>query len=646
MRRVRLYRLGILLWSVALSTLPNFVSAEDSSIIINEVQVSGEQSDDEFIELYNTTSHPVSIDGWQLRRKTASGSVSSIKVFSKDTVIQPHSYYLWANSKGIFATLADTTTSSSPLADNNSIALYTESGSDGILIDSISWGSGVTFTDTTVRMNQPNKNESFSQLTKGIWTKTKPSTPMNSRAVLADVDTPPPPVPFETPITPPKPTVPQNTEIIINEILANPLPSEEEFIELFNTGKEDVTLDDWSLHDASKTGKYVFPKDTILNSHAFLIIPKSIFRFALNNSNESLTLKDTEGRTVQTATYKKSILGVSLNHSSSGLRGGTPTPGQENILNSLPTTRERVPKEGFVDIKTLFNARGKDTEDTKLKYTWDFGDGHKSYLEKTSHAYEKTGTYTVTLATKDSQDETIETFRIKIKNYTPPKLRIVAFLPNPDGTDTGNEWVEIQNKSKHDVDLQGFSLASGTKKKKLVNHPIKESLVIPRGKSFRLTREHSLFTLPNTQGYIELRAPNKEAIDTARYKEEKSIKENILYQKVKGSGWKQVESEVSQETGADTDSSTESPKDTESVESSTPEASKTEEVPRTEETKAALYTKLEAFLVPTDFVSYQVVDTSTTSKESSPDPKQKDSFESFREKINLSLAKLFLTPID
>ena len=36
-----------------------------------------------------------------------------------------------------------------------------------------------------------------------------------------------------------------------------------------------------------------------------------------------------------------------------------------------------------------FDARGKDSDRDTLKYTWDFGDGHKSYKKETSQHKEK-----------------------------------------------------------------------------------------------------------------------------------------------------------------------------------------------------------------------------------------------------------------
>jgi hypothetical protein len=46
----------------------------------------------------------------------------------------------------------------------------------------------------------------------------------------------------------------------------------------------------------------------------------------------------------------------------------------------------------------------------------------------------------------------------------PGELRINEFLPNPVGTDSGNEWIELANVSDHDLDAGGVTVTrtSGT----------------------------------------------------------------------------------------------------------------------------------------------------------------------------------------
>lgn len=341
----------------------------------------------------------------------------------------------------------------------------------------------------------------------------------------------------ETP--PPDPEPLPNTGVLhINEIFPDPdSPNDAgEYIELFNPGDTPVDLSDWKITDATKTGVHTFSDEASIPAHGYLVIDDTDFPFSLNNGEETISLFDPLGALVDTVTYTKTTEGASLNRTDTGWRSSRMlTPLAPNILsNTLPETKERVPKKGYRNIALDFRANGKDTDKDRLKYVWDFGDGHKSYLEDTSHRYAKSGTYTVTLTTKDGNEEIIETFRLKIEKFDSPKLRITQLLPNPTGKDTapGAEWIEIENNTKKNVNLFDYSIATGTKK--LVNHPIRTSFIIPKKSVRRLTRAQALFTLPNQKGKVELRAPNGKPIHTLKYNFATSLTDDTILQKEKG----------------------------------------------------------------------------------------------------------------
>ncbi len=336
----------------------------------------------------------------------------------------------------------------------------------------------------------------------------------------------------------PSPTPSHTGNIRINEIFPDPDTPQDagEYIELSNQGTTTITLSGWRITDATQTGQYIFPTQTSIPAHGYFLITDTDFSFSLNNDRETISLFDSTDTMVDTVTYTKTTEDASLNWTDTGWRvSKTRTPLAPNILsNTLPTTKERVPKKGYRSVPVTFQAKGKDHDGDRLKYVWDFGDGHKSYLETTSHRYTKSGTYTVTLTTKDGSEETYETFSIKITKFDPPKLRITQLLPNPAGTDTapGAEWIEIKNHSDKKVDLMGYSLATGTKK--LTNHPLQSSFVIPKKSTRRLTREYALFSLPNQKGKIELRAPDGQPIHTLKYNFPSSLASNTLLRKEKG----------------------------------------------------------------------------------------------------------------
>ncbi|MFA9261996.1 MAG: lamin tail domain-containing protein [Undibacterium sp.] len=498
-----------------------------ASVILSEVQIEGEKAADEFVELYNNGNDLVNLSGWSLRKKSAADVTtkgSSLKTFGSSDTVPAHGYFLWANSGSIFKDMVDTTTSSS-LSDNNSLALYDKSGA---LIDSLTWGSSHALPYSPTLFDNPNKKEGFTRdLTTLTWSKTKAITPTNSKGeVYKEVvvpSIPPEPSPFTT--------------IFINEVLPNPKEKNDagEFIELYNPGSSTVDLSGWEIHDASTTGKYIFPSGKSIAALNYLVVTDQDFTLSLNNSIETLTLWDKDKRLVHEVKYEKTKEGIAL-----GLVGGTlrgmrvPTPGAVNSENAEPVTKERVPKKSFRGFATEFRARSKDSDGDQLKFTWDFGDGHKSYKENISHKYLKSGRYTVTLTTDDGIDTTTETFDIKIEKYRAPKVRITSFIPNPKGNDSELEWIEIENHEKREVNLKGFSIATGTKKKSITNHPIREDFIIPAKSTKKLTREFSLFALGNVRGHIELRAPDGTVIQDLKYKFDKSLKDGVVLKKEKG----------------------------------------------------------------------------------------------------------------
>jgi PKD repeat protein len=481
--------LGVLGWSFFSLSFYE-VQATSSPVTLAQLQISGATADDEFVRLRNETGSDINLSGFRLSKKTLSNGVCKEStlvssahfqglLLGKSTFLITHPSY-----KSFYSAPLDYSSASYYLTENTVVLLYDQNGD---LLDRKV--SGTACDDVS-------------------------------------------------PLPEPLPPVPSTVTVRFNELLPNPSSDEGagEFIELYNPETTIADMSGCSLRDASKTGSYTFPQDTLIPGHSYFVLTRSVSKLSLNNTDETLTLFDSAGNIIDSMSYETAKENISLNNTSSGWRGGTPTPGLPNDTNTLPETRERVPQDGYRKVAITFNARGKDADGEHLKFTWDFGDGHKSYKEKTTHSYEKNGTYTVTLKTTDGSDDVIETFTIKITSLPKPNIRITALMPNPSGNDSKAEWMTIENRGKKAIDLQGFSIATGSKK--LTNHPIRESLIIKPGKSVSLTSAVSRFTLPNQKGKIELRAPDGKVLQKIRYTLSKAVPEGSVYKKEKGTSWK------------------------------------------------------------------------------------------------------------
>ncbi len=80
-------------------------------------------------------------------------------------------------------------------------------------------------------------------------------------------------------------------------------------------------------------------------------------------------------------------------------------------------------------------------------------------------------------------------------------LVLYAAFPNPKGTDTGKEWVELWNKSSSILFTNGWSLATKTTTK-----PLPESTILP-GEVLRISIPTGM-SLGNTDGVVKLKDPH------------------------------------------------------------------------------------------------------------------------------------------
>ncbi len=224
------------------------------------------------------------------------------------------------------------------------------------------------------------------------------------------------------------------------------------------------------------------------------------------------------------------------------------TPGAENIFNNLPVISAKKKNRIYANVYAEFAGSGSDADNDKLKYVWDFGDGRKSYLSKTRHKFTKTGKYKVTLKVSDGSEDVFEYFDIEVEKYPRRKIKIISLSPNPEGRDSELETLTVKNESKKKVNLNGWSVATGTKK--LINHPITADLEIRPGKTMVISRKASRFTLGNKATKIELRYPDGEVADKVKYKKEKSVAEGEIYEK-NGKKWRWTRVQNETENGQD-----------------------------------------------------------------------------------------------
>ena len=117
--------------------------------------------------------------------------------------------------------------------------------------------------------------------------------------------------------------------VFFKEVLPNPIGeyAGSEWIKLVNTEEDITSLAGWSIKDAS--GKTYF-LNTSINGRTELLLEYSITGITLNNTDETLTLTDSNGNVVDTLTYPQAgddeiIIADRFLDSTAGQEMGAPT---------------------------------------------------------------------------------------------------------------------------------------------------------------------------------------------------------------------------------------------------------------------------------------------------------------------------------
>ncbi len=331
--------------------------------------------------------------------------------------------------------------------------------------------------------------------------------------------------------------------IRINELLPNPEGDEKnnEFIELYNFGKNDVNLEGWLIKDNSKNGQFIFPKNAKIKSGKYFVIYRSDYKFALNNSGgEKVFLLNPNGKKVFKINYKTAKENISYGFDENNKEwrwSNKLTPGKNNLFSLVPKIKVKIGKKKYKNIYINFKVDVENIKNNKFKVRWSFGDGRRSYKRKTRHKYLNKGNYNGFVEILNEREAFKKEFQIEVKKFPHKKVKITALMPNPKGKDSEFEWIEIKNQSRKRINLKNWSIATGLKKGKLINHPIYDKIVIEAGKSKKITRKFSSFSLNNKNSIVELRYPDGKVAYRLKYKNKNGIKDGDIYKKNKGGRW-------------------------------------------------------------------------------------------------------------
>lgn len=311
--------------------------------------------------------------------------------------------------------------------------------------------------------------------------------------------------------------------VIINEVawMGDLTSANHEWIELYNSGTESVSVDNWTLGDGANllvtlTGSIPASSYAVLERTSEESSPATaffIYTGALVNTGATLTLKNADGLIMDQVVGGENWLEVggdntnkdTAQYTSKGWATDVPTPGNQNKSgrvetdikqNSISDNNARqghsnviMPNDkirsvslvtpntvlkleietqdvAYVNQTVPFSVSGKGVGETiisSLIYTWNFGDTYSSQGKKVEHTFSYPGTYVVTVNAKYGRhDETIR--------------KEITILPvNFSLTENDNGDIQIHNDSPYDVDISGFVIRGD---KEVVLPP--KSIILPK----------------------------------------------------------------------------------------------------------------------------------------------------------------------
>lgn len=247
--------------------------------------------------------------------------------------------------------------------------------------------------------------------------------------------------------------------VVINEFVSSPGTGESEWIELYNRGGGELSLDGWTIADGSGAATILsggFGED----DYYFFVAEKP--KGALNNAGDEIVLSDGRQNVIDKIVYGK--------------------------YGDQPENNAPAPGKG---------------ESGALKI-----DGQKSLSDKESFAISAAPTKGGTNIIQAPENNT-EVLAETPATAAPSKILITEIFPNPIGADHAGEFIEFFNSSDKEVDLAGYRIEVENGRVFEFGKFFKASRVLKAGEYFALYRLESNLILNNNGGKIRLFAPGK-----------------------------------------------------------------------------------------------------------------------------------------
>jgi hypothetical protein len=228
-------------------------------------------------------------------------------------------------------------------------------------------------------------------------------------------------------------------DIVINEFVADPEEDRDEWIELYNNTSSTIDLIGWTIEDNTgptygESDKFYSLEGLIIEPGGFLVLEKGEdFKFTLNNSGDII------------------------------------------VLNYGSSTIDQVAYGNYDDGEAADNApKASDPYSVARVYdgydtNYDVGDFVVTTIPTKGEANEIAAPPTSDASFPASSGSSggggyYSPAPTPQKEVYSPDIIINEILPNPEGSDTKDEWVELKNKGDSLVDLEGWKVSDASSK--------------------------------------------------------------------------------------------------------------------------------------------------------------------------------------
>ncbi|MEK7451848.1 MAG: lamin tail domain-containing protein, partial [Patescibacteria group bacterium] len=330
--------------SIAITSTTN----TSGTLRINELYTRPLNGESEWVEIENISSVSITTNGWSIT--DASGGMT---LFPNGT-IPPGSFLVIENPKGKLNNDGDTLVikdADGVIVDavqyNADLGLVPDMGESLIRIDkhtllitttptknseNISTQKQVKIlgTDSTGQTNKPTPSSDAEISIIATNTNATPMVPKQTSQEQTSASTTIKQDPQKQPVI----TTPISIShtIRLSELYPNTGGNDatDEFIEIKNDGDEIVSLESWSITDASGN-RFTFPKTATMNPHTFLAVMRPQSHLTLNNDGDTVTLIAPDASIADSHTYEKTKPNFSL-ATIDGIwtSSGIPTPNEQN----------------------------------------------------------------------------------------------------------------------------------------------------------------------------------------------------------------------------------------------------------------------------------------------------------------------------